>query len=92
MVSYQNSSSCILHNIGSVQEIYCASISNIDSVVAGTSNILVAEPFIFWLARLHCFCYNVFVHAATPTFTGIAKHAEETMHVMLLHPYGNYVR
>ena len=31
--------SCSLHHIHSVQEIYCASISNIDSAVAGTTNV-----------------------------------------------------
>ena len=36
-----------------VQGIYCASISNIDSAVAGTRNILGAEPFILWLPGLY---------------------------------------
>ena len=32
-----------------VQEIYFASVSNIDSAVAGTRNIPGAEAFILWL-------------------------------------------
>ena len=35
-----------------VQGIYCASVSNIDSAVAGTAYVLCAEPFILWLPRL----------------------------------------
>ena len=36
-----------------VQEIYCASISNTNSAVAGTRNIISgAEPFILWLPGL----------------------------------------
>ena len=32
-----------------VQGIYCASVSNIDSAVAGTAYVVCAEAFIFWL-------------------------------------------
>ena len=35
-----------------VQGIYCASISNIDSAVAGTAYVVSAEAFILWLPRL----------------------------------------
>ena len=35
-----------------VQGIYCASISNICSAVAGTAYVVCAEPFILWLPRL----------------------------------------
>ena len=40
-----------------VQEIYCASISNIGSVVAGTTNVLGSEAFILWLPRLQIYIY-----------------------------------
>ena len=33
-----------------VQEIYFASVSNIDSAVAGTRNISGAEAFILWIS------------------------------------------
>ena len=35
-----------------VQEIYCASISNIASAVAGTTNVFGSEAFILWLPGL----------------------------------------
>ena len=35
-----------------VQEIYCASVSNIASAVAGTTNVLGSEAFILWLPGL----------------------------------------
>ena len=37
-----------------VKEIYFASVSNIDSVVAGTKNIPGTEAFILWLPGLQC--------------------------------------
>ena len=35
-----------------VQEIYCASVSNIASAVAGTTDLLGSEAFILWLPGL----------------------------------------
>ena len=41
-----------LLNWHGVQEIYCASVSNIASAVAGTKNVLGSEAFILWLPGL----------------------------------------
>ena len=50
-----------------LQDICCASVSNIDSVVACTRNIPGVEPFILWLPGLQdvvCYTEN---RAAVPT-------------------------
>ena len=45
-----------------VQEIYCASVSNIGSAVAGTMNVLGSEAFILWLPGLQTCIYIIYIH------------------------------